>query len=135
MMGAMRYAMVARTCCALITVGLATAGCSQQVDSVPTPIATHLSEATWTDGPWPFTLAEGVLRCRYSYQVTFTANGVEYALNRHAVESGLFVDSSPILRGRADRFGYVEINGERQPVPLDGPDTSRVIARGLDFCS
>lgn len=134
MMGFMRYATVAQTCCALITVGLATAGCSQQVDSVPSPIATPISEATWTDGPWPFIPAEGVLRCRYSYQVTFTANGVEYALNHQAIRSGLFEDSTPLLRG-GGRVGYVEINDQRQPVRVGGPDIGKVIARGLDFCS
>ena len=59
----------------LVGGAMALAGCgSDSSAEAPPPIVTAVSEATWTAGPWPFTVSEGVLRCRYSYQVTFTAN-------------------------------------------------------------
>jgi hypothetical protein len=111
------------------------AGCSDSSAEAPRPIVTAVSEATWTAGPWPLTVSEGVLRCRYSYQVTFEAHGVEYALNRKAVQSGQFADIAAIARPRPPGpLGYVEINDERQPV-YAGPDTGALISRGLDLCS
>jgi len=118
----------------LVAVGLATVGCSPPIDSASAPIATQLSEATRTDGPWPFTSTDGVLRCRYPYQVTFTVNGVEYAPDNHAAQSGHFEAVSPILRGTDGPTGYVEINGDRQPVPAGGKGIGEVIAKGLDLC-
>ncbi|MDT5334534.1 MAG: hypothetical protein QOD90_39 [Mycobacterium sp.] len=115
---------------------MAAAGCgSDSSATAPPPIVTAVSEATWSDGPWPLIVSEGVLRCRYSYQVTFTANGQEYALNRKAVQSGHFADIEAIARPRPPGpFGYVEINDERQPI-YAGPDTGSLIFRGLDLCS
>lgn len=115
---------------------IAAAGCgSESLAAAPPPIETAVSEATWTDGPWPLTVTEGVLRCRYSYQVTFTANGQEYALNRNAAESGNYANIEAISRSRPrDPFGYVEINGERQPV-WSGPNIGPLSNRGLDLCA
>jgi hypothetical protein len=112
------------------------AGCGSDTSTAaPPPIAMTVSEATWTNGPWPLTVSEGVLRCRYSYQVTFTANGQEYALNRKAVESGDFGNIAAITHPSSQGpVGFVEINGERQPV-WSGPDTSRLSDRGLDLCA
>jgi hypothetical protein len=122
----------------VVVVGaIAAAGCGSDTsaETPTTPIAISVSEATWTDGPWPLTAAEGVLRCRFSYQVTFTAKGQEYALNRKAVESSNFANIEAIARPRSEgSVGYVEINGERLPVSV-GPDTGRLITRGLDLCS
>jgi hypothetical protein len=113
-----------------------TAGCSSDTSTAaPPPIAMTVSEATWTDGPWPLTVAEGVLRCRYSYQVTFTADGQEYALNRKAVMAKDFGNIAAITHPSSkDPFGFVEINGERQPI-WSAPDTSRLSDRGLDLCA
>jgi hypothetical protein len=121
----------------LLLVGAVTlTGCGSEASPAPPPpIAVNVSEATWTDGPWPLLVSEGVLRCRYSYQVTFTANGQEYALNAKAVKSGDFGDIAAITPPRSrDPIGFVEINGDRQPV-WSGPDTSRLSNRGLDLCA
>ena len=120
----------------LIVAAIGAAGCGSDTSTAaPPPIAMTVSEATWTDGPWPLTVSEGVLRCRYSYQVTFTANGQEYALSRKAVESGDFGNIAAITHlSSHGPVGFVEINGERQPV-WSGPDTSRLSDRGLDLCA
>lgn len=115
---------------------LAAAGCGSDPSSTaPPPIVTTVSEATWTAGPWPLTVREGVLRCRYSYQVTFTANGREYALNRKAVQSGHFADIDAITPPRPPGpLGYIFIGEKRYPI-YDGPNVSSLINRGLDLCS
>lgn len=49
--------------------------------------AGYVSEETWTDGPWPFTVSEGTLMCApYGVggklqSVTFVANRTMYAVN------------------------------------------------------
>ena len=40
----------------------------------------YVSETTWTDGPWPFTVPEGTPMCA-SNRLTFTANRTMYAVN------------------------------------------------------
>ena|SRR5882757_8990828 len=111
------------------------AGCSGSDESAgppPTPIATIVSEATWTDGPWPLTVSEGVLRCRFSYRVTFTAQGTEYALNHAATSSGQFRDIGELLPDGP--VGFVTIGDTRQRVTL-GPSLGAMLARGLDLCA
>jgi hypothetical protein len=110
------------------------AGCSRDDESVrstPAPIAVTVSRATWTDGPWPLTVSEGVLRCRFSYRVTFTAQGAEYALNSAATSSGQFPDIGELLPDGP--VGYVTIDDTQQPV-RGGPGLEAMLARGLDLC-
>src|SRR5207249_970254 len=85
---------------------LAVAGCDGISEPPPQP-AGFVSQATWTDGQWPFTVSEGVLMCDAPHRVTFTANGARYALNGAAKSTGQFQDVNPIVR---DAGGYVEIN-------------------------
>jgi hypothetical protein len=113
---------------------LTAAGCGGSSEPPPPPVG-FVSQATWPDkpypsgGPWPFTVTEGVLMCHAPHRVTFTANGVEYALNGAAKSAGQFQNVNAIWRDAGP--GYVEINGTRQPVKQDlGP----MIVRGLDLC-
>ena len=46
---------------------------------------------------WPFTVSEGVLSCSGASAVTFTANGVTYAVNGMASTAG-FADIEPIWK-------------------------------------
>lgn len=100
----------------------------------PSLPAGFVSEATWPDkpypsaGPWPFTVTGGVLICHAPHRVTFTANGVEYALNGAAKSTGQFQDVNPILR---DTGGYIEINNTRVPAKQGG---GPMAVRGLDLC-
>jgi hypothetical protein len=110
---------------AVAAVALAATGCSGGSEPPPHP-TDFVSKATWTDAIWPFTVAEGLLTCHDPDRVTFTAEGVEYALNDAAKSTGEFPDITPVLRK-----GYVEINDERQPVKVPrGP----MIDRGRDLC-
>jgi hypothetical protein len=92
----------------------------------------HVSQATWTEGPWPFTVSEGTLKCYAGdSMVTFTVDGVEYALNLSATRFGDFHDPDPIRRD--GRPGYVDIGDERQPVPTK-MSVDRFVAKGLELC-
>ena len=114
---------------------LAVPGCSRGSESPPRPDG-FISEATWPDdpypsaGPRPFTVAEGVLICHTPHRVTFTADGVEYALNGAAKSSGQFQDVAAIWRDAGP--GYVEIGGTRVGPPK--PSLGLIIVRGLDLC-
>lgn len=62
--------------------------------SVPTAHAPagYISEETWTQGPWPFTVPEGLLMCATAPRgpsITFTAARVMYGLNGTAQAQGL----------------------------------------------
>jgi hypothetical protein len=66
--------------------------------------------------------------CHAPHRVTFTADGIEYALNGAAKSTGQFQDVNPILR---DTGGYVEIIDTRLPAKQGvGP----MVVRGLDLC-
>jgi len=95
-------------------------------------MATTVSKATWTDGPWPLTVSEGVLRCRFSYRVTFTAQGAEYALSHAATSSGQFRDIGELLPDGP--VGFVTIGDTQQRVRF-GPGLGAMLARGLDLCA
>jgi len=92
---------------------LALVSCADQ--SKPTDSAvvsrTEWQSATNHDS-WPFTVDQGVLTCHAPDWVTFAANGTEYALSDSARWVGRYPSVAPILV-----HGYVEIGGERQPVP------------------
>ena len=126
-----------RVCKGLVVVAsmLALAGCATPgppaAPTTATAIAVPVFRSTWTDGPWPFTVSEGVLRCRFPYRVTLTTGGVEYALGRAATSSGQFGKVGEILQ--AGPLGYVEIDGTRQPVRM-GPSTQKLVSKGLDLC-
>jgi hypothetical protein len=66
--------------------------------------------------------------------VTFTAGGVEYAINEAAKKTAQFGDVDDILLDLPDGpIGYVDIGGVRQPVKV-GPSLYRVLSRGIDLC-
>jgi hypothetical protein len=78
--------------------------------SQPAPTPTHpagfVSEATWTDGPWPLTVSEGTLACqplggRLS-RVTFTYGGTTYWLNGTAKAAHQYADLVIIWRDNPD---------------------------------
>ena len=93
-----------------------------------------VSATTWTGGrtgpqTWPLTVNEGVLRCHAPYQVTFTANRIEYALNGSARAGGQFHD----IRDIEPYDGY-ELDGGgvlRRAKPLT---VSRMIELAFDLC-
>lgn len=120
-----------------VLAGLFVVSCTERPESPPAvspspaSITEHVSKATWTDGPWPFTVSEGMLRCRFSYHVTFTSGGVEYALSGAAKKAGQFGDIDDVMPDGP--VGYVVIGDVRQPVKM-GPSVFRVLSRGLDLC-
>ena len=125
----------------IVLVGLMVVGCSERDEvrastSRPTPTAVDgpISKSTWTDGVWPFTVPDGVLKC-YSEDsmVTFTAGGMEYGLNETARRFGHFQDIDEIVPDGPD--GYVEINGTRQPVKTDAVSLDGIYARARALCS
>lgn len=79
-----------------------------------------MSEATWTGGDWPFTVADGMLQCGAPDRVTFTSGGVIYALNGSAKSAGAFEDVAPIWKD--SNFPGVKVN--------IGP----MIDKGLTLC-
>jgi hypothetical protein len=107
---------------------LALVGCADE----PQPTrGAEISRTEWqngtNNGPWPFTVDEGVLTCHPPDWVTFTADGTEYALTDDARWKGHYQDVKTILIG-----SYVEINAERQPVPV--PFSPKMIERGRELC-
>ncbi|WP_301149011.1 DUF2511 domain-containing protein [Mycobacterium simiae] len=65
-----------------------------------------VSQATWTDGPWPLTVNEGTLACeplggRLS-RVTFTYGGTTYWLNGTAKAAHTYADLDTIWRDNPD---------------------------------
>lgn len=90
-----------------------------------------MTRAQWegdiANGTWPFTVDRGVLTCHPPDWVTFTADGTEYALTDDARWLGHYQDVNAVLRP-----GSVEVNDERQPVPVEVTDT--MVDRGGDLC-
>ena len=61
----------------------------------------HISAATWTDGTWPFTVAEGDLGCTNQGRMqiqTFTAGGITYSLNWAARGTGRYPPVDAVWR-------------------------------------
>ncbi|WP_125939869.1 hypothetical protein [Mycolicibacterium grossiae] len=88
--------------------------------STLTPAQTSgpISEATWTDGKWPllvFERRDQVLRRRQHGHLP--AGGAEYGLNQTAIRFGGYPDVKEIVAEKR-LTGYIEINGQRQPVPV-----------------
>ena len=48
------------------------------------PVPGDVSEATWTDGPWPLTVDVGRLSCD-GFAIWIEAHGVQYPLNGTAI--------------------------------------------------
>ncbi|MBX8689178.1 DUF2511 domain-containing protein [Mycobacterium sp. 20091114027_K0903767] len=84
----------------------------------------YVSNQTWTDGPWPFTVSSGTLMCaRMSsggQSVTFVANRTMYGLNGAAKSQG-FDDFTPIWR-------------ENPSFPGLKVDIGPMIQKGLSLC-
>lgn len=82
---------------ALCVVGCAGRGAST-APPIPTAISAPISKATWTDGVWPFTVPDGVVKCyTEDGMVTFVADGVEYGLNQAAIRFGHYPDIDAVV--------------------------------------
>ena len=119
---------------AAISMAAVVAGC-QAVGALafPQPVATtvtplpqgqHIGAATWTDGPWPFTVTQGDLRCSNEGPVqvqTFTADGITYSLNPAAKDT--------------DRYPPVDVIWRQDPaLPGFKIDISEVIDYARQLC-
>lgn len=91
----------------------------------PTAPRGFVSEATWTDGPWPLTVPEGTLACESLGgrlgRVTITANGTTYWVNGLAKGTHRFADLDEIWRADPS-FPAIKVN--------IGP----LLDRGLALC-
>lgn len=72
---------------------------------------------------------EGVLRCHAPYRLTFTASGIEYALNGSARASGQFHD----IRDVEQYDGY-EIDSAGVLQPAKPFTVRRMIELASDLC-
>jgi len=108
---------------ATAVIALAVAGCTSTTTRAETPPASSgnsvssvtqsaprppgfVSQATWTDGPWPLTVPEGTLACqplggRLS-RVTFAYGGTTYWVNGTAKAAHTYADLSAIWRDNPD---------------------------------
>lgn len=90
--------------------------------------AGYVSEATWADGPWPFTVPEGTLLCApygvggTQQSVTFVANRTMYAVNGTAKGTGQFEAIESIWKDNP------EIPGTKVNI---GP----MLEKGLSLCN
>jgi hypothetical protein len=81
----------------------------------------EVTEASWRDGAWPFTIDRGVLGCTkppYPGEVTFNAEGKVYGLNGTALDQGL-PEINPIWRHEGAELRV---------------DIGAMIDRGLKLC-
>lgn len=121
---------------------LAVGGCSQPDQALtaaptltPTAISRPLAQAGWTDGPWPFTVPDGVLKCYVEDSMqTFTSNGVEYGLNATAKRFGNFQNIDEIAPV-ASPPAYVEIDGTKRPVKTYAISLDAIYARANKLCA
>lgn len=117
-------------------------GCSQPDETVaaataltPTAVSPLLSKSTWTDGVWPLTVPDGVLKCYVEDSMqTFTADGVEYGLNATARRFGNFRDIDEIAPV-ASPPDYVEVDGTKHPVKTYAVSLDGIYARANNLCS
>ena len=106
----LRYAAAARNLLALaagLGLGLPLAGCSSPdvtaplADESPTPGSSAVSAATWTEGPWPFTIENGELTCIGPADdpgVFIVTDSAEmYALNPAAIRMADQVGANTVL--------------------------------------
>lgn len=87
----------------------------------------EVSEATWHEGKWPFTVSHGILGCHvppFPGAVTFNVEGTTYAVNGDAenvAQEEHYDNINPIWLKEGDR------EGERA-------DIGAMIERGLTLC-
>ena len=118
----MRAALAASVGFGLSVSCLLVAGCAADVAELPaepqrTEISSNVSSATWTEGPWPFTIESGELACIGPAEdpgvFIALASGEMFALNpagiRMADEVGAIADLDPIWRDDPDILG-VKVN-------------------------
>lgn len=104
---------------ALMTVGFSFAPMPLMSIAQADPHELHVTGTAWTDGPWPLTVPEGVLRCR-NMAVTFTApDGTTYAVNGTARSK--YPGLEPIWKP------HPEVSGARMDI---GP----LLNKGLTLC-
>jgi hypothetical protein len=110
---------------ASIALGLGTLAACSEADPVELPaggqgaeISSTVTAATWTDGPWPFTIEKGELTCIGPEDdpgvFIVTDAGEMFALNpaaiRMAGEVGAMADLDPIWRWRDPEFPTAKVN-------------------------
>jgi hypothetical protein len=94
-----------------------------------------LSKHNLAPGEWTLTVPEGVLKCYIEdSMVTFTADGVEYGLSQTAIRFGGYPDIHEILPPPSPSTGVVEVNGQRQSVPLTSLIPDGLLARARSLC-
>jgi hypothetical protein len=88
-----------------------------------------VSEETWSDGPWPFTVTEGTFLCApYGVggnlqSVTFIANRTMYAVNGTAKGTHQFEDIEQIWKDNPTNVGNFRSRGDpTSAIPLPPPD-------------
>ena len=115
---------------------LSVAGCSSPevvapaADESPIPRSSTVSAATWTDGPWPFTIERGELTCIGPVDepgvFIVTDTDEMFALNpaaiRMADQVGAIADLDPIWRWNDPEFPNARVN------------VSPMIVYGLALC-
>lgn len=90
--------------------------------------AGYVSEETWSDGPWPFTVPEGTLLCApygvggNQQSVTFVANRAMYAVNGTAKGTGQFEDIDSIWKENPD-------------IPGTKVNIGPMLEKGLSLCN
>ena len=84
----------------------------------------EVSEATWTDGPWPLTVDAGRLSCDRLGAVWIEANGVQYPLNGVAISD---TERNPSGRAPLENIWRRNPNGGGIRVNI-GPLADRVRA-------
>ena len=96
-----------------LVVGSRVDGVNPPADTQRTERSSTVSAATWTDGPWPFTIEGGELTCMGPAEdpgVFIVAdNGDMFALNPAAIQMadqvGAIADLGPIWRNEPDILG------------------------------
>lgn len=82
--------------------------------------AVNITQPEFGDA-WPFTVPEGILSCRGSSEVVFTAKGMSFALNGFAKGAKQYADLRPIWAP------HPSLSGAQRDI---GP----IIDRGLTLC-
>ncbi|MCV7286122.1 DUF2511 domain-containing protein [Mycolicibacterium wolinskyi] len=94
----------------------------------PNRPAGYISEDTWTDGPWPFTVSDGTLMCApygvggNQQSVTFVTNRTMYAINGTAKSTRQFEAIEAIWKDNPE-------------IPGTKLDIGPVLEMGLSLCN
>ncbi|WP_163645871.1 DUF2511 domain-containing protein [Mycobacterium conspicuum] len=75
---------------------------TQPISTTPAAPRGYVSQATWTDGPWPLTVPDGTLRCEPPGRVTITNGGVTYWINGSAKAAHKYADLHDVWRDNPD---------------------------------